>query len=153
MIDQITTREGEPKDIPAVMKLIRELAIFEKCEDSVAVDENELLRHGFSDHPDYGFYVAEVDGQIVAMAFYYYCFSTWRGRYLYLEDLIVNEAYRQHGVGSVLFEKLVEKTKSEGLRQMGWQVLDWNIPAIKFYKKHGSILDDGWINGRLYFNQ
>jgi GNAT superfamily N-acetyltransferase len=147
----VNIRIGQESDMPQVMDLIMELAVFEKSPESVKMTVSELEKHGFGDHPDFGLLVAESDGELLGMALYYYCFSTWRGKYLYLEDLIVRESARKLGAGSKLFTALVEKTKTEGLRQMGWQVLDWNEPAIEFYKKHGAELQSEWLNGRMYF--
>ena len=147
----IVIRAGKKEDVPAIMSLIHDLALFEKSPESVLISEAELLRDGFEENPLYAVLVAEIDMQVVGMALTYYCYSTWKGKYLYLEDLIVKEDFRQRGVGSKLFESLIAKVKSEGLRQMGWQVLDWNEPAIKFYEKYKATLDPEWLNGRFYF--
>jgi GNAT superfamily N-acetyltransferase len=150
-ISTVLVRKGEQKDIPAILELIKELALYENSPESVKMTEDELLKHGFGTHPEFEFLVAEVDGSVQGMAFYYYCFSTWRGRYLYLEDLIVRQSFRRLGLGSKLFEATIETAKSQTCRQMGWQVLDWNEPAINFYKKYEAKLDGEWINGRFYF--
>ncbi|GAB5539289.1 MAG: GNAT family N-acetyltransferase [Salibacteraceae bacterium] len=144
-------RKGEPRDIPAVFSLIRELAEFENEADAVLTSEAELLNDGFGESPSFQLLVAEQDGRVVGMALYYYCYSTWRGKYLYLEDLVVEASHRRHGIGSMLFERLIDQTKAQGLKQMGWQVLDWNEPAINFYKKYQATLDGEWLNGRFYF--
>ncbi len=147
----ITIRAGVAEDVSATYKLIKELADFENEPNAVVISESDLLRDGFGSNPNYHLMVAEYNGKIIGIALYYYCYSTWRGKYLYLEDLIVTESFRRKGVGSKLFEALMNKTKIEGLKQMGWQVLDWNQPAIEFYKKYGALLDEEWINGRFYF--
>jgi len=145
-------RTGRKEDVPALMSLIHDLAKFEKSPESVLLTEAELLRDGFADNPLYEVLVAEIDEQVVGMALTYYCYSTWKGKYLYLEDLIIKDTFRQKGIGGKLFEALIAKVKSEGLRQMGWQVLDWNEPAIKFYEKYKATLDPEWLNGRFYFD-
>ena len=145
-------RPGRKEDVPALMSLIHDLAKFEKSPESVLLTEAELLRDGFADNPLYEVLVAEIDEQVVGMALTYYCYSTWKGKYLYLEDLIIKEAFRQKGIGGKLFEALIVKVKSEGLRRMGWQVLDWNEPAIKFYKKYEAEFYGEWLNGRFYFD-
>jgi len=148
---QIVIREGTRKDVGELLSLIRELAVYEKAEKEVVITEETLLRDGFGEHPLYAFFVAEVDGRIGGIALYYYCYSTWKGKYLYLEDLVVREPVRRLGIGSKLFERVVQEAREAGVKRMGWQVLDWNDPAIRFYKKYGADLNNEWINGRLYF--
>lgn len=144
-------RKGTEEDIPQVLLLIKKLAIYENEPESVLITESDLVRDGFGEQPAFHFFVAEHENSVVAAAIYYYCYSTWRGKYLYLEDLIVSENFRRNGIGSQLFETLIQLTKSQGLKQMGWQVLEWNEPAIKFYNKYKATLDAEWTNGRFYF--
>jgi GNAT superfamily N-acetyltransferase len=140
-------REGKPQDIPAALSLIRELAIYEKAEDEVSVTEASMLEDGFGDRPFYEFFVAENDeGEVVGIAVYFYTYSTWKGRVLYLEDLVVRESMRRHGIGKLLFDALVQKAKDMKAARLSWQVLDWNEPAIKFYEKINARLDGEWIN-------
>ena len=147
----IVIREGRKEDVADLLRLIRELAAYEKEPDAVVVTEEILLEDGFGPHPAFGFLVAERNGAVLGIALYCYPYSTWKGRYLYLEDLVVDQGARGMGVGSLLFEAIVEKARSEGVKRLGWQVLDWNEPAIRFYKKYGADLSSEWLNGRLYF--
>ena len=146
-------RKGIKEDVPAVLALIKELAVFEKAPDEVVVTEEELKADGFGDDNIFGLFVAETDGKVVGMALYYVKYSTWKGRCIFLEDIIVNSAYRGKGIGKKLFEEVVRVSKEAGVRRLEWQVLDWNEPAIKFYKKHRAALDDEWINGKLVYEQ
>jgi len=145
----ITIREGKPQDVGVLLDLIKELALYEKALDEVENTEEKLLKDGFGDHPLYGFYVAQYDEKVVGMALYYYRYSTWKGKSLYLEDLYVKEEYRKHKAGLQLFKAIAQKAKDENCDRISWQVLDWNEPAIKFYKKLGAGLDPEWINGYL----
>lgn len=142
-------REGRGTDVPVLLQLIRELAIFEKEPDAVVVSEEELLQDGFGEHPLYGLFVAEVEGAVVGISLYYYRYSTWKGKCLYLEDLIVTEKHRGKGIGKALFAKTLDKAREEGCRKMNWQVLDWNTPAIEFYKDFNASLDPEWLNGYI----
>jgi GNAT superfamily N-acetyltransferase len=142
-------REGRETDIPSLLALIRELAIFEKEPDAVVVTEEELLQDGFGSNPLYGLYVAEVDGVVVAISLYYFRYSTWNGKCLYLEDLIVTEKHRGKGIGKALFQKTLDKARELRCRKMNWQVLDWNTPAIKFYEDFDATLDPEWLNGYI----
>jgi GNAT superfamily N-acetyltransferase len=146
-------RKGTRVDLPAVLDLIKELAEYEKALGEVSISLEELEVDGFGTHPEYWFLVAEVDGEIVGISFYYIRYSTWKGRFLYLEDLVVKEAYRRKGVGAALFEETIRIAQEIEVNGMTWQVLDWNAPAIDFYKKYSADLDDGWINGKLVKKQ
>ena len=129
--------------MPAVLDLIRELAIFEKEPDAVVVTVADLERDGFGENPLFYTFVAEVDNdssdseqakQIVGMALYYYRYSTWKGRTIHLEDLIVKDKMRGSGIGLALYTKIIEQGKADNVRRIEWNVLDWNTPAIDFYK-------------------
>lgn len=146
-------RKGTRTDLPAVLDLIKELAEYEKALGEVSISLEELEVDGFGTHPEYWFLVAEVEGEIVGISFYYIRYSTWKGRFLYLEDLVVKEAYRRKGVGAALFEETIRVAQEIEVSGMTWQVLDWNTPAIDFYKKYNADLDDGWINGKLVKKQ
>jgi GNAT superfamily N-acetyltransferase len=128
------------------MELVQELADYEKAPDEVTVDFDHFVESGFGPHPVWWAYVAEVDGRIEGFALYYIRYSTWKGQRLYLEDLIVTQAMRGKGLGKMLFEKLLEETREKKFSGMVWQVLDWNEPAINFYKKYGAKLDGEWVN-------
>ncbi|MGJ1323336.1 N-acetyltransferase family protein [Sphingobacterium faecium] len=129
-----------------MLELIRELAIVEKAPDEVTVSMEEFLDAGFGKNPVWGAFVAEVDEKIVGISLYYIRYSTWKGRRLYLEDLIVTESMRGYGIGKQLFEETLNLGKSQGYHGMVWQVLDWNEPAIQFYKKYKADFDAAWIN-------
>lgn len=147
----IEIRQGNQKDLPRALELIKELALFEKAPEEVTNTLVMMEKDGFGDHPVYGFIVAEEDGTIYGMSMYYWRYSTWKGKRIYLEDLIVTESMRGCGIGKMLFEATIELGKASGATGMMWQVLDWNEPAIEFYKKYPSKLDAGWINCNLDF--
>lgn len=138
-------RKGTIHDTPVVYKLIKELAIFEKEPESVHLSEDTLR----NDFDAYRLFVAEVDGNVVGMALYFPYYSTWDGKCLYLEDLIVSESYRRHGIGSQLWRALIREAKDTNAARLMWQVLDWNKDAISFYEKLNSKMDNSWVNCRL----
>lgn len=146
---KVIIRDGRPEDLPATLALIKELAVYEKAGNEVEVTQDQMKDLGFGATPAFGFYVAEANDRIVGIALYYYKYSTWKGRCLFLEDIIVTESERGKGFGKLLFETVVQKAKKEGVKRMEWQVLNWNEPAIGFYEKFGSGFDDSWINCRL----
>lgn len=148
-----TIRPGTKEDIPSMLQLIKELAEFEKAPKEVENTEQKILEEGFGENPIFGFYVAEADGMIAGMAVYYYRYSTWKGKRLFLEDLIVNENYRGKGLGKKLFEICIKHSIENNCNGMAWQVLDWNTPAIDFYKKYGSKLEPEWVNCSLSLSQ
>jgi GNAT superfamily N-acetyltransferase len=139
-------RTAVEADCVRMLELIRELAIVEKAPDEVTVSMEEFLDAGFGKNPIWGAFVAEVDEKIVGISLYYIRYSTWKGRRLYLEDLIVTESMRGYGIGKQLFEETLNLGKSQGYHGMVWQVLDWNEPAIQFYKKYKADFDAAWIN-------
>jgi GNAT superfamily N-acetyltransferase len=146
-----TIRKGTKVDVPAAYKLIIELAIYEKEPDAVSNTIEKMYEDGFGENPIYGFYVAEHEGEIVAMALYYFRYSTWKGKRLFLEDLIVTEKYRGNGLGELMLQKMIEEAHSTKCTGLMWQVLDWNEPAINFYNKFGVRYDKGWYNVHLDF--
>lgn len=117
------------------------------------VTVEELERDGFGPDAVYKAFVAENDKEIVGIALYYIKYSTWKGKCVFLEDLVVSMEYRRYGIGAKLFEAVVKVCKEMGVRKMDWQVLDWNEPALKFYRKYNAALSEEWINGSLYEKQ
>jgi GNAT superfamily N-acetyltransferase len=146
---QINLRVAVKEDCPRLLELVHELALFEKAPAEVTVTLEEFIDAGFGEKPVWKTFVAEVDGIIVGFALYYIRYSTWKGCRMYLEDLIVTESWRGKGVGKLLFDRLILEAREMGFNGMSWQVLDWNEPAIKFYKKYEAALDGAWINGSL----
>ena len=146
-------REGRKDDLPRVLELIRELAEFEKAPHEVTNTVERMELDGFGPDPVYGFFVAETYKGIVGLSLYYWRYSTWKGTRLYLEDIIVTESERGKGIGKELFDRTMQHTLDQNCTGMMWQVLDWNEPAINFYKKYGSKLDGEWINCSLERDQ
>ena len=147
----ITIRKAEKKDCPRLLELIHELALYEKAPQEVTVDLDHFEESGFSENPVWWAFVAEVDEKVEGFALYYIRYSTWKGQCIYLEDLLVTEKMRGKGLGKLLFEKVIEESKARNFKRMVWQVLDWNEPAINFYKKYNATLDPEWMNGILDF--
>lgn len=147
---EIHVREGRRDDLPRILELIKELAAYEKALDEVTNTVDQMALDGFGPNPIYGFFVAEVNHHIVGMALFYWRYSTWKGKRLYLEDIIVTEAHRGKGIGKMLFEATMRHALQQNCTGMMWQVLDWNAPAIRFYTKYyGARMDNGWINCHL----
>ena len=143
-------RRGVEADLPAVLALIQELAAYERAPDAVTNTLEDMERDGFGPQPIFGFFVLEdAAGHIVGLALFYTAYSTWKGRMLYLEDLVVTEAARRGGYGRRLFDAVVAEARATGAKRLKWQVLDWNEPAINFYKKLGANIEDEWLNGNL----
>ena len=148
-----TIRKGVKGDLPDVLRLIKELAEYEKALDCVTITLEELEDDGFGDHPWYWFLVAEDNNKIIGISFYFIRYSTWNGKFLYLEDFVIDKEYRQQGIGSLLFEATIQICKDENLNGMTWQVLDWNSPAIQFYEKYNADISTEWLNGKLTKSQ
>ena len=137
-------------DLPQVLALIRELAVYERAPDAVTNTLAAMQRDGFGPAPIFGFFVLENDAaEIIGLALFYTAYSTWKGRMLYLEDLVVTEAARRGGFGRLLFDAVVAEARATGAVRLKWQVLDWNEPAIGFYKKLGATVETEWLNGTL----
>ena len=137
-------RKGNPEDMEAVLGLIKELAVFENESNAVVITTEDLVRDGFSASPSFQVFVAEVAAQIVGIALYYYRYSTWKGKTIHLEDLVVKENMRGSGVGFALYSEIIKQGKKDNVRRIEWNVLDWNTPAIEFYKKSGAKIVDDW---------
>lgn len=148
-----TIRKGIQNELPRALELVRELAVFEKAPNEVEVTVNEMINWGFGNEKIFDFFVLEKENVIVGIAVYYYKYSTWKGKCLFLEDIIVTEQERKHGYGKLLFNEVVKVAKAQKVRRMEWQVLDWNTPAIEFYKKYQANLDGEWINCKLTYDQ
>lgn len=147
----IGIRKGTKNDLPRLYELIMELAIYENGEDEVTNTVQRMEQDGFGENSIFEFIVAEEESEIIGASIYYYRYSTWKGRRMYLEDLIVTESKRGAGAGKLLFDETIKIGKENSCTGMMWQVLDWNEPAINFYKKNKAHLDGEWINCHLHF--
>lgn len=151
-------RKGIPGDMKAVLDLIKELAIFEKEPDAVVVTEADLIRDGFAENPLFHTFVAEIETdlgennsskEIIGMALYYYRYSTWKGKTIHLEDLIVKENHRGTGAGYSLYSEIIKQGKRDNVRRIEWNVLDWNTSAIDFYKNSGAKVLEDWLVAQM----
>ncbi len=149
MENNIRVRSGTPADLPQALDLIKELALYEKAPEEVVITVEEMQNWGFGSDKLFDFFVAEENQRIIGIAVYYYKYSTWKGKCLFLEDIIITESQRGKGLGKLLFEAVARVAKEKKVRRMEWQVLEWNTPAIKFYEKYKAHLDPEWINGKL----
>lgn len=153
MSNTINIRAGRKEDLPRVLELIKELAEYERAADEVINTVEMLEKDGFGPQPIYGFFVAEKNNVIVGLSLYYWRYSTWKGKRLWLEDIIVTESERGAGIGKQLFDRTMKHTLDANCSGMMWQVLDWNEPAINFYKKYGSKISGEWHNCVLEADQ
>lgn len=149
----VQLRTARREDCPRLLELINELALYERAPQEVTVDLKHFEEAGFGSQPVWKAFVAETDGFIAGFALYYVRYSTWKGSRLYLEDLIVTEAMRGRRIGKLLFNRTVQEARELGFNGMSWQVLDWNEPAINFYKKYEAGLEAGWLNASLSTEQ
>jgi len=129
-----------------MLELVRELALYEKAPDEVTVTLEHFTESGFGAQPVWWAFVAEVEGKVEGFALYYIRFSTWKGQRMYLEDFYVTEKMRGYGIGKQLFDRLFPEAKEKGFNGIVWQVLEWNEPAINFYKKYQTFFDAEWVN-------
>ncbi|NJY64297.1 GNAT family N-acetyltransferase [Salinimicrobium sp. CDJ15-81-2] len=146
---KLEIRNARKEDMPAVLELIKELAAFENEPDAVITTVDTLETEGFGENPLFHVFVAEVDGKIEGMALVYYRFSTWKGRTLHLEDLIVREEMRGTGIGNALYRKVIAYAKEQGLKRVEWVVLDWNKHAIDFYERSGAKILKDWYTVQM----
>lgn len=152
-MENIQIRKGKEEDLPRVLELVKQLAEYERAPLEVENTLEEMRKDGFGPNPIFDFLVGEIDGKILGIAIYYIKYSTWKGKCLFLEDIVVDEVHRGKGLGHRLFQEVIQIAKKAGYRRMEWQVLDWNEPAIRFYKKYNAVLDPEWINGKLTYEQ
>jgi GNAT superfamily N-acetyltransferase len=148
----ISIRRAEKQDCIRLLELIQELADYEKAPAEVTVTLGHFEESGFGEKRVWWAFVAEVDGKVEGFALYYIRYSTWKGQRMYLEDILVTEKMRGRKLGKLLFERLIEEAKEKGLSGIVWQVLNWNDPAINFYKKYDTSFDNEWINCSLKIN-
>tara|TARA_B100000315_G_C14489427_1_gene546842 strand:+ start:605 stop:1093 length:489 start_codon:yes stop_codon:yes gene_type:complete len=148
---EITIRQGIKKDLPSVLKLIKELAEYENSLDQATITLKELENDGFGDHPWYWFLVAEKGSKIIGVSFYWVRYSTWKGKILFLEDFVITKKYRMKGIGSKLFEETIKTCQKLDVNGMSWQVLDWNVLAMNFYTKYNADINKNnqWVDGKL----
>jgi GNAT superfamily N-acetyltransferase len=139
-------RRAVAEDCPRLLELINELAVYEKAPEEVTVTLEHFTESGFGINPVWWAFVAEADGEIKGFALYYIRYSTWKGQRMYLEDILVTESFRGKGLGKLLFDRLIEEAKEKNFSGIVWQVLEWNEPAINFYKKYNSSFDPEWVN-------
>lgn len=142
-------RDARPEDMGQVLELIQELAVFEKEPDAVEINREDLLRDGFGEQPLFHCFVAEVEGNLAGMALVYPRYSTWKGKTIHLEDLIVRESMRGTGVGSALFSRVIAYGEEQGVKRIEWAVLDWNEGAIRFYERNGAQVLRDWDTVQL----
>ncbi len=147
---EIKIRRAKKEDCKSMMKLIHELAVYEKAPDEVTVDFDHFVESGFGKNRVWYAFVAEADNKVVGFALYYIRYSTWKGQRMYLEDILVTGPWRGKGIGKLLFDQLIKEAKEKKWAGMVWQVLEWNKPAINFYKKYEGVkFDNEWLNGSL----
>ncbi len=146
----IELRRAKQEDIPSILELVNSLALFEKAPNEVTATVQDYIENGFGDNPIFFSYLAYYEGQLAGFALWYFRFSTWKGKRFYLEDLYVKDEFRSKGIGQKLIEACIEEAKQTKCTGMMWQVLDWNTPAIEFYKKYNASFDGEWINVNLH---
>ncbi|MGC4103211.1 N-acetyltransferase family protein [Ferruginibacter sp.] len=148
----VIIRKAVQQDCARMMELITELAVYEKAPEQVTVDFDHFVQSGFGNNPVWWAFVAEENGKVEGFALWYKRYSTWKGQRMYLEDLLVTEQMRGKGIGKLLFDALIAECKQQQFSGMMWQVLDWNEPAINFYKKLSGVNFDGeWVNCSINF--
>ncbi len=146
---KINLRKANKHDIPAILELITELAEYERAVREVTIDLTQLETDGFGSNPLFEVILAENGEGIAGMAFWFYAYSTWKGKCIYLEDIIVKNELRGQGIGTLLFEAVIARASEVNAKRLMWQVLDWNEPAIAFYKKYKPDFSNEWLNVRM----
>lgn len=146
----VTLRPAEKQDSEAILRLIQELAVFEKEPESVLLTVSDIEQYGFGSSPLFQCLVAQVEQQVVGMALYYQRFSTWKGPTYHLEDLIVTEAYKGKGIGTQLYTAFIQMAYESGVERIEWNVLDWNTPAVGFYEKSGATVLHDWSSVQMH---
>jgi GNAT superfamily N-acetyltransferase len=147
----IKIRRAVKEDCERMLELVQELAIYERAPEEVTVTLEHFVESGFGEHPVWWAFVAEADGLVQGFALYYIRYSTWKGQRMYLEDFLVTEKMRGNGMGKLLFDELIIEARRRNLTGIQWQVLEWNEPAINFYKKYKSNFDAEWVNCSINF--
>ncbi|MEN8188198.1 MAG: GNAT family N-acetyltransferase [Bacteroidota bacterium] len=140
----LNIRKAKSSDMKSVLELIQELATFEKQPAAVEITEQTLIQDGFGEKPAFEVLLAESEDEIIGMALFYPRYSTWKGKALHLEDLIIKNKFRGKGVGTALYRKVMEYAYNNGLKRVAWEVLDWNTPAIEFYESTGARVFSEW---------
>jgi len=160
----INIRPATKEDCPRLLELVQELATYERAPNEVTVTLDHFVESGFGDKPVWWGFVAETQGmepspspserglggEVVGFALYYVRYSTWKGQAMYLEDILITNEWRGKGIGKLLFDRLIEEAKEKKFNRIIWQVLDWNEPAINFYKKYNADIDGSWLNCSIY---
>jgi len=147
----IVIRRAVKDDCVRLMELVNELAVYEKAPEEVTVTLSHFIESGFREHPVWWAFVAEVNGIVEGFALYYIRYSTWKGQRMYLEDFLVSESMRGKNIGKHLFDRLIEEAREKDFKGIVWQVLEWNEPAINFYKKYDANFDAEWVNCSINF--
>jgi len=152
----ITVRRAVKEDCPRLLELVQELATYERAPKEVTVTLDHFIESGFGQNPVWWAFVATVPSSggrgefVVGFALYYIRYSTWKGQAMYLEDILITHDMRGKGIGKLLFDRLIEEAKEKKFNRIIWQVLDWNEPAINFYRKYNAEIDAGWLNCSIY---
>ncbi len=150
-MSEITIRRAVKEDCPRLMELIKGLALYEKAPDEVTVSLSHFEESGFGANPVWWAFVAEEENRIHGFALYYIRYSTWKGQRLYLEDIYVDPEIRGRGIGAMLFERLMDEARDKNFHGMVWQALEWNEPALNFYRKYNATFDNEWVNCSIDF--
>jgi GNAT superfamily N-acetyltransferase len=156
---EISIRRAVKEDCPRLLELVQELATYERAPNEVTVTLEHFEESGFGEKPVWWAFVAEAPSpsgeavEVAGFSLYYIRYSTWKGQAMYLEDIIVTDSMRGKGIGKLLFDRLIEEAREKKFNRMVWQVLDWNEPAINFYKKYGADFDQGWVNCSIYIDK